>query len=84
MRTLGRAIVNVVLWSYERGSWQYDVMCILIIGFILLTPRSWFQADFKHHPPPAAALQRSLSQNSGSSIQRENVEKVVQVNEEKR
>ena len=78
-------MVNVVLWSYERGSWQYDVMCILIIAFILLTPRSWFQGDFKHdHPLPAAALQRSLSQASRSSIQRENVEKVVQVNEEKR
>lgn len=25
-------------WSYERGSWQYDVMCVAILGFIFLIP----------------------------------------------
>ncbi|HEY3130695.1 MAG TPA: hypothetical protein VGL91_14660 [Acidobacteriota bacterium] len=84
MRKIGRAIVSVLLWSYERGSWQYDVMCLLIIAFILFTPRSWFQADFKHEQPPAAARQGSLYQASGSGVQREKVEKLVQVNEEKR
>ena len=32
-----------IFWSYERGSWQYDVICAVILAFILLTPRSWFQ-----------------------------------------
>lgn len=32
-----------IFWSYERGSWQYDVLVLLILGFIFLTPRSWFQ-----------------------------------------
>ncbi|HLI29878.1 MAG TPA: hypothetical protein VKV79_02110 [Terriglobia bacterium] len=31
-----------LFWSYERGSWQYDLICALILAFIFLTPASWF------------------------------------------
>lgn len=31
-----------ILWTYERGSWQYDAMCAIILAFIFLTPPSWF------------------------------------------
>jgi hypothetical protein len=30
-------------WSYERGSWQYDVICAVILAFIFVTPSSWFR-----------------------------------------
>ena len=33
---------NFILWNYERGTWQYDVFCLLIIAFIFLTPKAWF------------------------------------------
>jgi hypothetical protein len=33
---------NIINWSYERGTWQYDVLCLLIIAFIFLTPKTWF------------------------------------------
>ena len=33
----------MVLWNYRRTSWQYDVLCILILAFIFLTPKSWFE-----------------------------------------
>jgi hypothetical protein len=42
MRRLAQAISRLVFWSYERGSWPYDVMVLTIIAFVLLTPRSWF------------------------------------------
>jgi hypothetical protein len=29
-------------WSYERGSWQYDIICAVILAFIFITPSSWF------------------------------------------
>ncbi|HZT70042.1 MAG TPA: hypothetical protein VFC10_09910 [Terriglobia bacterium] len=35
-------IRRAVFWSYERGSWQYDIIVLLILAFIFLTPRSWF------------------------------------------
>jgi hypothetical protein len=43
MRKLWRGFVNTIFWSYERGSWPYDVMVILIVVFVLLSPRRWFQ-----------------------------------------
>lgn len=33
---------NIVQWNYKRGSWQWDVLCILILIFIFLTPKTWF------------------------------------------
>src|ERR1700720_3674465 len=32
-----------ILWDYQRGSWQYDVMVGIILAFILLIPRDWFR-----------------------------------------
>jgi len=40
---LKRGFVRAVFWSYERGSWQYDVIVLAILAFIFLIPRSWFQ-----------------------------------------
>lgn len=37
-----RFFVRSVFWTYERGSWQYDVICAIILAFIFLTPASWF------------------------------------------
>jgi len=31
-----------LLWSFERGSKQYDIICIVILAFIFLTPKSVF------------------------------------------
>ncbi|TAM78873.1 MAG: hypothetical protein EPN47_21090 [Acidobacteria bacterium] len=35
-------IKRAIFWSYERGSWQYDIICVLILAFIFLTPIRWF------------------------------------------
>ena len=46
LRTLGSTIALVakrsVFWSYERGSWQYDVIVLAILAFIFISPRAWF------------------------------------------
>jgi len=33
---------NVINWNYERASWQWDVLCLVILAFIFLTPKEWF------------------------------------------
>jgi hypothetical protein len=33
---------DIILWKYERASWQWDLLCFLIILFIFLTPKTWF------------------------------------------
>ena len=35
-------LTNIIFWAYERGSRPYDLIVILILAFIFLTPRSWF------------------------------------------
>jgi hypothetical protein len=41
-RKIGAAIYRGLFWTYERGTWQYDIMVALILAFIFLSPRSWF------------------------------------------
>jgi hypothetical protein len=31
------------LWDFPRASWPYDIMVILILAFIFLTPRDFFR-----------------------------------------
>lgn len=37
------SIKKFILWNHERGTWQYDVFCLLIIAFIFVTPKTWFE-----------------------------------------
>lgn len=40
-------------WSYSRTSWQWDVLCVLILVFIFLTPKSWFENnEFQRNRSP--------------------------------
>lgn len=43
MGFLSNTAKKIVFWNYPRTSWQWDVLCVLILVFIFLTPKSWFQ-----------------------------------------
>ncbi|HVB35964.1 MAG TPA: hypothetical protein VND42_01895 [Candidatus Acidoferrales bacterium] len=45
MRKLWRGLVNTIFWPYERGSWPYDLMVVLIVLFVLFTPGKWFHDE---------------------------------------
>ncbi|HXJ16662.1 MAG TPA: hypothetical protein VNM68_05630 [Candidatus Polarisedimenticolia bacterium] len=49
MRTFWRGLVRTIFWSYERMTWQYDLMVIAIVAFVLLAPRGWFHDQPKSH-----------------------------------
>jgi hypothetical protein len=34
-------MMRLLLWDYERGSLPYDLLCLLILLFILLVPAAW-------------------------------------------
>ena len=42
MKSIFVGVKNVLLWSYERGTWQYDLLCLLIISAIFLLPSKFF------------------------------------------
>ena len=43
LRRFLRFLRKLFFWSYGRSTWQYDVLCVLILAFIFLTPRNWFE-----------------------------------------
>jgi hypothetical protein len=57
-----RGFRNMVFWSYERGSWPYDLMVAAILLLVLATPRSWF------HDQPA----RGAAAKTGVAVVSEN------------
>jgi len=42
MGFVSNAFRKIVFWNYPRTSWQWDVLCVLCLVFIFLTPKSWF------------------------------------------
>src|SRR6266581_4192816 len=43
MGLISTSVKRVFFWTYPRTSWQWDVLCVLILVFIFLTPKSWFE-----------------------------------------
>jgi hypothetical protein len=62
-----RIFSRILFWSYERGTWQYDVAVVAIVLFVLLTPPRWFH-DQPEVGLPAAPGQVQLV-SDGSSAQ---------------
>lgn len=56
MRKILPAIEATIFWSYDRGSWPYDVMVVLILMFVLITPRSWFHDRPENNIVSAAGI----------------------------
>ena len=47
MKRIGKLIHSYLFWTYERGSFHYDVMVTLILAFVFLGP---YIIDFKDEP----------------------------------
>lgn len=65
MSKLGRAISRTIFWSYDRGSWPYDLMVVIILLFVLLTPRKWFH-DQPQPTRPAGNLIQLVTEDAAS------------------
>jgi hypothetical protein len=64
MAGIGQLLYRTFFWSYERGSWQYDLAVILIVLFVLAMPSKWFH-DQPQVGLPANATRVELLQKSG-------------------
>jgi hypothetical protein len=52
---------KLFFWNYERNTWQWDVLCVAILIFIFLTPKSWFDRSerrgaFRHQSLASSVL----------------------------
>jgi hypothetical protein len=64
MASLWQILSRTFFWSYERGTWQYDLAVVAILIFVLATPRSWFQ-DQPQVGLPASPGQVQLVKDDG-------------------
>ena len=55
-RSFGQLIKSYLFWTYERGSFHYDVMVTLILVFMFVSPRL---INFKDRPVETVALHAS-------------------------
>lgn len=45
MTSVKTILARTFFWSYERGTWQYDLAVIVILIFALGTPPRWFHDE---------------------------------------
>src|SRR5690348_10986152 len=57
MSRLWRTIKGYLFWTYERGSFHYDVMVTVILLFIFIAP--WF-INFKDQPAEQATHRNGI------------------------
>ena len=70
MAGFGRVLNRIFFWSYERGSWPYDVAVILILVFVLGTPTRWFHDQPQVGVPASAALVETVSHDGEIEVYR--------------
>ena len=63
MANLGQILSRTFFWSYERGTWQYDLAVILILVFALVTPRAWFHDKPQSGVPVTPGQVQLISQD---------------------
>ena len=74
VRNVLLAIRNVLLWSYDRGTWQYDVLCLLIVATIFLVPGDYFgdrDRELKREEPASTrrtGVSKKSIEKSGTEI----------------
>jgi hypothetical protein len=58
VRGLFTTLKKIFFWNYARNTWQWDLLCVVILIFIFLTPKSWFtsgeRAQSMVHQSPIA------------------------------
>jgi|SRR5579883_44247 hypothetical protein len=67
MAGIGQALNKMFFWSYERGSWQYDVAVALIVAFVF-TPKSWFHDQPQVGLPVNPALVERIEKSGETEI----------------
>ena len=89
MNYLLRTVKKLFFWGYARNTWQYDVLCAVILAFIFLTPQSWFDAGLPlksnaiggepaatsgHQSPFASKVILTVADNSQAQMARPELE----------
>lgn len=77
-----RTLKRLFFWTYARNTWQYDVLCALILAFIFLTPKSWFDngelpSREAHQNPVAPTILVIAPAPGGAELEASEIERRV-------
>ena len=84
MFPLSRTLKGLLFWSYGRSTWQYDVLCALILAFVFLTPKTWFDGEpqaRRLHQKGLEAAEKLLiwPESSGSAPNAQEIERRARI-----
>ncbi len=72
---------KLFFWNYARNTWQWDVLCVVILIFIFLTPKSWFESSERRglsaHQNPVASTVLVGAELIENAEDRGHVEQVI-------
>lgn len=68
MKLILSTLKKILFWSYDRGTWQYDVMCVLILAFVMVAPGSAFHSV---RPAPVIVRSSEIGQVDPGNLERE-------------
>ena len=72
---------KLFFWNYARNTWQWDVLCVVILIFIFLTPKSWFENGERRgvsaHQNPIASTVLVGAELIDNADDRTHVEQVI-------
>lgn len=63
----GQILSKAFFWAYERGTWQYDIAVVLILVFVLATPRGWFHDQPQMGLPASAPGEVVVVKDDGAT-----------------
>jgi hypothetical protein len=71
-----RTLKKILFWSYDRGTWQYDIMCVLILAFVFFAPNASFRnreasAGTQHPAKPVFVQNSELATTGPASLERD-------------
>lgn len=70
---MNNRLKKLILWDYGRETSVYVIFCLLIVAFIFLTPKAWFDRREKL----ATQISRIIVQPSGFSADRSEMQQRV-------
>ena len=72
---------KLFFWNYARNTWQWDGLCVVILIFIFLTPKSWFENSERRgylaHQTSAASTVLVGPEHIDSTTDKGQIERVV-------
>ena len=55
MKRIGHFFYRVFFWTYNRGTWQWDLMCLFLLMIIFGTNRNFLE-KYSAHPMTSSQI----------------------------